>query len=86
LVGGAAACWVVRQRAQFGAGSVEKLLGALPVVAGFSSRLRIRDIVDVACPVRDLAGLTHGQVVEALVANRLTSPSPLVHVQEWARV
>jgi hypothetical protein len=65
--------------------SVEKLLGALPVVAGFSSRLRIRDIVDGACPVRDLAELTHGQVIEALVANRLTSPSPLVHVQAWAR-
>jgi transposase len=64
---------------------VEKLLGALPVVAGFSSRLRIRDIVDGACPVRDLAGLTHGQVIEVLVANRLTSPSPLVHVQRWAR-
>jgi len=64
---------------------VEKLLGALPVVAGFASRLRIRDIVDDACPVRDLAGLTHGQVIEALVANRLTSPSPLVHVQAWAR-
>jgi transposase len=65
--------------------SVEKLLGALPVVAGFCSRLRIRDIVDGVCPVRDLAELTHGQVIEALVANRLTSPSPLVHVQSWAR-
>jgi len=64
---------------------VEKLLGALPVVAGFCSRLKIRDIVDEVCPVRDLAGLTHGQVIEALVANRLTSPSPLVHVQSWAR-
>jgi len=64
---------------------VEKLLGALPVVAGFSSRLRIRDIIDDACPVRDLAELTHGQVIEALVANRLTSPAPLVHVQSWAR-
>ena len=84
-VAGAAACWRVRQDAQFGVGPVEKLLGALPVVAGFSSRLRIRDIVDDACPVRDLAELTHGQVIEALVANRLTSPSPLVHVQSWAR-
>jgi transposase len=64
---------------------VEKLLGALPVVAGFCSRLKIRDIIDEACPVRDLAELTHGQVIEALVANRLTSPAPLVHVQAWAR-
>ncbi|MDQ2874272.1 MAG: DUF4277 domain-containing protein [Actinomycetota bacterium] len=40
-------------------------------MAGFSSRLRIRDVIDEACPVRDLAELTHGQVIEALVANRL---------------
>lgn len=60
-------------------------MGALPVVAGFCSRLKIRGIVDEACPVRDVAGLTHGQVVEALVANRLTSPTPLVHVRSWAR-
>src|SRR5450755_251824 len=62
----------VRQDAQFGSLSVEKLLGALPVVAGFSSRLRIRDVIDGACPVRDLAELTHGQVIEVLMANRLT--------------
>jgi Domain of unknown function (DUF4277) len=64
---------------------VEKLLGALLVLAGFCSRLKVRDMIDGACPVRDLAELTHGQVIEALVANRLTSPSPLVHVQSWAR-
>ena len=64
---------------------MEKVLGALPVVAGFCSRLKIRDIVDEAIPVRDVAGLSHGQVIEALVANRLTSPAPLVHVQSWAR-
>jgi len=75
----------VRQHAQFGDASPEKLLGALPVVAGFCSRLKIRGIVDDACPVRDVAGLTHGQVIEALVANRLTSPAPLVHVGSWAR-
>jgi hypothetical protein len=44
-----------------------------------------RELVDAACPVRDIAELTHGQVIEVLVANRLTSPAPLVHVQEWAR-
>lgn len=55
------------------------------MVAGFSSRLKIREIIDEACPVRDVAELTHGQVIEALVANRLTSPGPLVHVQGWAR-
>jgi transposase len=56
----------------------------LPVVAAFCRRLDIAGIVDRACPVRDIALATHGQVIEALVANRLTSPTPLVHVEEWA--
>jgi hypothetical protein len=51
----------VRQDAQFGSLSVERLLGALPVVAGFSTRLRIRGIVDDACPVRDLADSPTGR-------------------------
>ncbi len=63
----------------------DKTLGALPVVAEFARRLDIAGIVDRACPVRDLALLSHGQVIEALVANRLTSPAPLVHVEDWAR-
>jgi hypothetical protein len=63
----------------------DKPLGALPVVADFARRLDLAGIVDRACPVRDLALLTHGQVIEALVANRLTSPAPLVHVEDWAR-
>jgi hypothetical protein len=63
---------------------VQKLLGSLPVVAGFSSRLKIRDVIDGLCPVDDRSELTHGQVIEALIANRLTSPSPLVHVPVWA--
>ena len=62
-----------------------EVAGALPVVAGFCSGLKIREVIDDACPIRDLAGLSHGQVIEALVANRLTSPAPLVHVQAWAR-
>ena len=61
-----------------------KLLGALPVVAGFCERLDIRGVIDRAVPVRDVAILTHGQVIEALIANRLTSPQPLVHVERWA--
>jgi transposase len=65
--------------------SVEKLLGALPVVAEFCRRLDLAGIVDRACPVREVARVTHGQVIEALVANRLTSPRPLLRVEDWAR-
>ena len=57
----------------------------MPVVAAFCRHLDIAGIVDRACPVRDVAIVTHGQVIEALVANRLTSPTPLVHVEDWAR-
>ena len=76
---------VTRQQIRFGAPSTDKALGALPVVAEFCRRLDIAGIVDRACPVRDIAYATHGQVIEALVANRLTSPTPLVHVEDWAR-
>jgi hypothetical protein len=71
--------------ARYGAASTEQALGALPVVAWFCRRLDIAGIIDRAAPCRDVARASHGQVIEALIANRLTSPSPMVHVQEWAR-
>jgi transposase len=73
-----------RQPARYGPPSVEKLLGALPVVADFCRRLDLEGIIDRACPVRQVATLTHGQVICALVANRLTSPTPLRRVEDWA--
>jgi transposase len=72
-------------RPRYVAPSIEKFLGALPVVAEFCRRLDLAGIVDRACPVREVALLSHGQVIEALVANRLTSPTPLLHVADWAR-
>jgi transposase len=76
---------VAKQRIAYGPPSRDKALGSLPVVAEFCRRLDIAGIVDRAVPIRDVALLTHGAVIEALVANRLTSPSPLLHVQDWAR-
>ncbi|GAA2212101.1 IS1634 family transposase [Nonomuraea monospora] len=64
---------------------LQRRLGALPVIAEFCRRLDIAGVVDRACPVRSDAYLTHGQVIEALVANRLTSPAPLWKVEDWAR-
>jgi transposase len=64
---------------------VTKRLGALPVVAEFLHRLRVAEVIDGLCPARDLARATHGEVIEALVANRLTSPRPLLRVEDWAR-
>jgi transposase len=74
-----------RRRARYVAASVEKTLGTLPVIADYCRRLDLAGIIDRACPMRDVALLTHGQVIEALVSNRLTSPAPLVRVTDWAR-
>ena len=52
------------------------------MVAEFSRRLDVAGIVDRLCPVRDVAILSHGQVIEALVRNRLTSPAPLARVED----
>ncbi len=72
-------------RAVYGPPSAEQALGALPVVAGFCRKLDIAGIIDRAAPVRCVARATHGQVIEALIASRLTSPAPMVHVGDWAR-
>ena len=74
-----------RQRWIYGPPSVEKTLGSLPVVAQFCRRLDVAGTIDRLCPVRSVAKLTHGQVIETLIANRLTSPTPLLRVEDWAR-
>ena len=72
-------------RAVYGPPSAELALGALPVVAAFMRRLDVAGIIDRAAPVRAVARASHGQVIEALIACRLTVPSPMIHVQSWAR-
>ncbi|GAB2778606.1 IS1634 family transposase [Streptomyces chlorus] len=64
---------------------VERRLGALPASAEFLRRLDVAGIIDELCPVREVAHLTHGQVIEVLVANRLSSPTAMVRVGDWAR-
>ena len=62
-----------------------KMLGSLPVIASFCRRLDISGVIDSLVPIRNVATITAGRAVEAMVCNRLTSPAPLVHVQDWAR-
>ena len=63
---------------------VGKLLGSLGVVHGLLRQLGTAEFVDRLCPVREVAPLTHGQVVDILVANRLSAPRPLWRVDEWS--
>jgi hypothetical protein len=60
--------------------------GSLPVIASFCARAGIAEVIDELAPVRNVATLTAGQAVVAMICNRLTSPAPLVHVQDWARI
>ena len=62
---------------------VARTAGALPVVAALCERLGLVEAVDRFCPIRPLADYTHGQVVLALVANRLTHPRPLSSFTDW---
>ncbi|WP_406462157.1 hypothetical protein OH768_43635 [Streptomyces sp. NBC_01622] len=56
------------------------MAGRGPVLA----REDVAEIVDGRCPPDLRVDLTHGQVIEVLVANRLTAPAPLFRVADWA--
>jgi hypothetical protein len=59
-------------------------VGALLLVAHDLRRLRLVELVDAAAPMRGKSLLTHGEVIAALVANRLSAPAPLYDVAGWA--
>lgn len=61
-----------------------KRLGALPVIREYLERLQLKERVDAVAPVREVAHLTNGEVVVALVANRLTAARPLYDIVGWA--
>src|SRR4051794_4897328 len=61
-----------------------KQLGALPAIREYLGRLQLKERVDAVAPVREVAHLTNGEVVVALVTNRLTAPRPLYDIVEWA--
>src|SRR5271157_678122 len=59
-------------------------VGALLLVHHYVDRLGLVEVIDAAVPMRGRALLTHGEVVAALVANRLCGPAPLYDVSSWA--
>jgi transposase len=55
------------------------------VSAQFLRCLDVAGIIDGLCPMRtDIARISHGQVIEALIANRLSSPTAMFRVDRWA--
>ena len=62
-----------------------KTIGSLYLLKPFVNALQIREIIDRIVPMqRDVGGITHGEVIEQLVLNRLNDPCPLVHIEDWA--
>lgn len=59
-------------------------VGPLLLVVHYLRRLGLVDLVDQIVPMRGRALLTHGEVIAALVANRLCGPAPLYDVAGWA--
>ena len=59
-------------------------VGPLLLVRAYLRRLGLASIVDRAVPMRGRSLLTHGEVVEALIANRLCAPAPLYDIAGWA--
>jgi hypothetical protein len=59
-------------------------VGPLLLVRHYLDRLGVVKVIDDAAPMRGRALLTHGEVITALVANRLCGPAPLYDVAGWA--
>ncbi|TCM33099.1 IS1634 family transposase [Kribbella sp. VKM Ac-2568] len=59
-------------------------VGPLLLVRHYLDRLGLVKLVDGVIPQRGKAQLTHGEVVTALVANRLAAPAPLYDIAGWA--
>jgi transposase len=57
-------------------------VGALPVIAEFLEKMRLRRLVDVIVPWEGEVPL--GDLVEILVANRLLEPKPIYKLGSWA--
>jgi hypothetical protein len=59
-------------------------VGPLLLVHHYLRRLGLVELIDAAVPMRGRAMLTHGEVIAALVANRLCAPAPLYDIAGWA--
>jgi len=65
---------------------VTKNVGGIALIKPVLDALGLKEAVDRYCPMERGRGITHGQAVEVMIMNRLTSPTPLCHVEEWAKL
>jgi hypothetical protein len=70
----------VEQTEQFSVRNIGPLALANPLL----TQMRIKQIVNQICPPDVRLEVPVGDVIHALVANRLCSPQPLMHVAAWA--
>jgi len=61
-----------------------KIIGSVALAKPVISRMGFGQIIDKLVACDEQQKVSHGQVVEILVANRLTSPTPLYRIEEWA--
>ena len=61
-----------------------KVIGSVALAKPVVSRMGFAKLIDPLVPCDPQQKVSHGQVVEILVANRLTSPTPLYGVEQWA--
>ena len=65
--------------------SVPKNLGPLVLISPILQQMGIRNTVNQHAAPDPRRQIPVGDVIEALVANRLCSPQPLIHVGQWAQ-
>ncbi|OIP27150.1 MAG: hypothetical protein AUK00_02770 [Dehalococcoidia bacterium CG2_30_46_9] len=61
-----------------------KLLGEVVLIKPIMDDLGMSKVINKYAPMRE-TDLPHGELVEIVVLNRLTSPQPLYHVEDWAK-
>jgi len=59
-------------------------LGNVAITAPFLERMKVRQIIDQHLPGDDKLEFSYGQIIELLVAARLSGPTPLSGIQDWA--
>jgi transposase len=61
-----------------------KLLGEAVLIKPIMDDLGISKVINKYAPMRE-TDLPHGEVIEIVILNRLTSPQPLYRIEDWAR-